>query len=82
MLADPHLPAEDCSIFHNRGTGDSCLRGNHNIFADDAVVPDVHQVVDLGAAPDPCLSQRSPVDGGVGSDLDTVFDHKAPLLGE
>src|SRR5215469_9612436 len=58
MLADPHLPAQDRAILHHTRARDPRLSRNHYILPNQAVVPDVHQVVDLCPAPDPRLSQR------------------------
>ena len=43
-------------------------------LADRAVVSDLHEVVDLGAAADPRVAERAAVDGRVGADLDVVLD--------
>jgi hypothetical protein len=51
-------------------------------FADGAVMPDVHQVVDLRSAADARLSQGSAIDGCVCADLDIIFNDQAPLLGK
>ena len=47
MLSDSNLTAENRSVFNNGGSGDTRLGGDHNILADDAVVPDMDKVVDL-----------------------------------
>jgi len=43
-------------------------------------VADLNEVVKLGAAVDPGISDRCPVNGRVGPDLDIVFNHNAACL--
>ena len=50
------------------------------MLAHHAVVPDLDQVVDLGAAADAGDIQRRTIDGRVGSNLDVVLDDNAPDL--
>ncbi len=47
---------------------------------DGAVVPDMNQIVDLRAAPNPRLSQRSAVDRRIRSNLNIVLNHQPALL--
>ena len=50
--------------------------------ADDGVVADLDQVVDLGPAADDRLPEGGPVDGGIGADLDVVLDDDPTDLGD
>ena len=50
------------------------------VAADDHVVPDLHEVVDLGAFADPGAPEARAVDGGARADLHVVVDlHDAGL---
>ena len=57
-----------------RGTGDAHLCHDDRMIADVHVVGDLHEVVDLRALADDRRSERGPVDGRVGPDLDVVLD--------
>src|SRR5205823_4359696 len=59
----------------NAGVG-----GEHAVPPDFDVVCNLDEVVDLGPLPDDCVTDRAPVDGGVGSDLDAVLNDHAPDL--
>ena len=48
--------------------------GDRRMFTDGAVVADLHQVVDLHPVTDHRVGQRTPIDGGVGADLDVLTD--------
>ena len=50
--------------------------------ADLHVVADVHEVVDFCAAADSGFVEGAAVDGGVGADLDIVFNHQTSDLRE
>ena len=52
------------------------------VLADRDRVADLHQVVELGAAPDARLAERRAVDRGERADLDVVLDHHDPHLRE
>jgi len=51
VIGDAHLPGQHCSIAHPRRSGDPHLGDQDHVLADVAVVADLDQVVDLGAAP-------------------------------
>ena len=55
-------------------------RDDDAMAADDDVVADLHEVVDLGALADHRVAAGAPVDGGVGADLDVVLDDDAADL--
>ena len=82
VFSNPDLAAEDGSVFDHARAGDAGLRCDDDVLADDAVVADVDEVVDLRAAADAGLAECAAVDGGVGADLDVVFDDEAALLRE
>src|SRR5207245_5682989 len=81
-LPDAHLGSENDVFFDYDTARKTGLRGNHHVFSDLAVVADVDQVVDLGAAPDAGDFQGSAVDGRVGADLDVIGDFEAAGLRE
>ena len=74
MLPDAHLSPQNDIVFHHNASRETCLGCNHHILTDPAVVPDVYQIVDLGAAPDMRDLKRPSVNGGVGPDLDVILD--------
>ena len=82
MVADAYLAAEDGIVANGARAGDAGLRGDDGIAPDLHVVANVHEVVDLGAASDTRLVERTAIDGRVGADLDVVFDDQCSLLRE
>src|SRR5438094_5771912 len=76
MLANSNLPAEDDVVLNGDAAGEPGLRRDDNDFSDAAVVSDVHEIVDLGAASDARFIQRSAADGRVGPDFYAIFDHQ------
>src|ERR1700688_1062764 len=80
MLSDADLPAEHNVVLDDDAAGKTSLRGDHYIFSEEAVVADMHQVVDLRSAPNAGFVERAAVDGCVGADLHIVFDHEAAHL--
>ncbi len=48
--------------------------------ADQHIVGDLHEIVDLGALADHGVADRAPIDRGVGADLDIVLDDDAADL--
>src|SRR5690242_498636 len=72
---DADLPAHDNMVADLGATGDADLGNDHAVLAQDAVVGDLHQVVDLAPPPDPGHLEGRPVDDGVGADLDVVLHH-------
>ncbi len=80
MLANPDLPAENDIILDRNAPGKPGLRRNYYVFAYPAIVPNVHQIVDLRSPPDPRLVQRAAIDRRVGTDLHIIFNHQPPNL--
>lgn len=76
MIANADLPTHDHVVFDGNAAGKAGLRGDHDVFADLDVVANVHQVVNLRAAADARLIQRTAIDGRVGADFDIVFDYQ------
>ena len=82
VFADAHLATEHDVFLDHDAAGEAGLRSNHYIFPNLAVVPDVNQVVDLGAAPDASDFERSTIDGRVRPDLYVISNFQAPYLGK
>ena len=75
VSGDSRLGHHDTSALDHGAARDPGLRDDHHVLADLTVVSDVHEVVDLRAPADPGVTQRSPVDRGVGPDVHVVLDH-------
>ncbi len=82
MAADPHLPAEHDVVANLRAPRDADLRGHQHVAPDDDAVGDLHEVVDLRARLDARLADGGTIDGGVGAELDVVFDDDCRDLGD
>ena len=62
MVADAYLAAEDGIVTNGARAGDAGLRGDDGIAPDLDIVANVHEVVDLGAASDMRLIERTAID--------------------
>ncbi len=82
MFGDAYLAADDRAIRDSAAAGDAGLRRDHDVAADGDVVSHVDKIVELRAAADPCLFERSTVDRGVRADFDIVLDDEACPAGE
>src|SRR4051812_38378651 len=82
MLADADLSANDNLIFYSDAPRKPCLRRDNHVLAKLAVVPDVHQIIDLGAAANSRGFQRSAIYGRVRPDFYVVADFKVADLRE
>ena len=82
VLADADLSGDDSTIADRTGAGDAGERDENHVFSDVAVVPDVNEVVDLSAAANASFGKSSAVDGGIGANLDVVFNDESSLLRE
>ena len=67
-------------ILDRRRAGDADLGDDHAMAADDHVVGDLHQIVDLGALADHRVAAGAAIDRRVGADLDVVLDDDAADL--
>ncbi len=74
MIRDPGLSAEFAPFADPGRTGNSGQRGKTRISSDFAVVPDMHQVVELDPAANPGAPHGRPVDSGIGADFDLPLD--------
>ena len=75
------LPAERGEIADHARSRDAGLRHQHRMTADDDVVADLHQVVDLRPLADHGIAVRAAIDRHAGADLDIVLNDDAPDLG-
>jgi UDP-N-acetylglucosamine acyltransferase len=82
LVANSHLAADHCVVFHDHAAGQPGLGGDDDVTANAAVVPYVDQVVELHAVANLSDAEGRPVDAGVGADLDVVADFHAPDLRE
>src|SRR6185437_1336748 len=47
VLADPYLPPQNRAILHHARPRDACLGRNNDVLPNHAVVPNVHEVINL-----------------------------------
>ena len=74
MADDAGLPAENDVAAGFCRTGNARLRDDDVVRADNDVVADLNEVVDLGAGGDAGGLKTGSVDGGVRADFDVIFD--------
>ena len=82
MLAYAHLAANYHIVFYHNASGKSCLRRDDHVFANLAVVANVHKIVYFCASADARSLQCSAVDCSIRADLDVVFNLQLSDLGE
>src|SRR5262249_5604478 len=75
------LPAERGEIADHARSRDAGLRDQHRMAADDDVVTDLDEVVDLRPFADDRVAIGAAVDADAGADLDIVLDDDPPDLG-
>ena len=80
MLANPDLPPEYRSILDDYAAGKAGLRGDNDILADLAIVPDVNQVIDLRSAPDSGLIEGAAIDGRIRPNFHIIFNDQLSNL--
>jgi len=71
-VTNPGLSAKNSVILDDHPAGKPYLGGHDHMPADLAVVPDMNQVVELGAISDPGVVQRPAIHARIGADLDIV----------
>src|ERR1700730_396414 len=81
MIGDTDLARQDGAVADRARARDTDLRHEDDVLPHVAVMPDLHQIVDLAAAPDARFAERRPVDGGIGPDLHIVLDPQPAHLG-
>src|SRR6478735_6346569 len=82
MLADADLAGDDRAIADGTGTGDAGEGDENDVFSDVAVMADMNEVVDFCATSDACFGEGAAVDGGIGANLNVVFNDQGSLLRE
>src|SRR2546427_403326 len=73
MISQAHLPGDDDVVLNNDAPGNAGLGCNGAVLADLDVVAHLNQVVNFGAAAYAGCSQGATVYGGVGANLNLVF---------
>ena len=69
--------------FPNDGASRYAALGRHDrVLTDFDVVRDVDQIVELDTTADECPSECASINGGVGTDLDVIFDDDDPNVRE
>src|SRR5207249_2357563 len=81
MAGDADLPRDCDVVAHGHAACDAGARADNAVFANHAVVGDLDQVVDLGAASDACLAKAPTVNGGISADLHIVSNLDDANLG-
>jgi hypothetical protein len=71
---DTGMRTHDHEVAEFRRTRNTALGHDYTMAADDYVVGDLHEIVDLRALADDRVRQGTSVDGGVGADLNVVTD--------
>ncbi len=74
MSGDAGLSAERGEIADHARSGNAGLRHQNGVTADDDVVADLHEIIDLRAFADHRVAIGAAVDGHAGADLDVVLD--------
>ena len=74
MVRDADLPGEDHTAPDPARARDADLGDDDRVLADLDVVRDLHEVVDLGAAPHDRVAEHRAIDRRVGADLHVVLD--------
>src|SRR5262245_61493752 len=69
------------AVLQNRRPGDAGQSCDQAVASDPTVVPDLHEVIDLGALTDHRVAQSAAIDCRVGTDLDAVLNDDAAELG-
>ena len=80
MAGQARLAAEGGEIADHGRARNAALRHQHAMAADDDVVGDLHQIVDLGPFADDRIAVGAAVDRRTGADLDVVLDDDAADL--
>ena len=74
MIRDPHMAGENDVVANSRTAGDTDAGHDQASLTDPDVMPDLHQVVQLGAPADHGVVDAAPVDAGIRPHLDLVLE--------
>jgi hypothetical protein len=69
-------------LLNGAAAGDAGLRGDDHVRPYAHVVADVNEVVEFRAVGDACFFECAAINGGIGADLDIVFNEQRALLRE
>src|SRR5262249_17583184 len=75
VVGDPDLAAQHCEIAKDHAAGQAAAGNDDAVPADLAVVPDLHEVIDLVALANPSVATATAIDASVGANLDVVLDY-------
>jgi hypothetical protein len=73
VIRDTHVPGENNVVPYPGAAGDSDACHDQAALANPYVMPDLHQVVQLGAATDNCVVDAAPIDAGIRPYFDFVL---------
>lgn len=80
VSGDTRLACHDNKITQPGAARDSSLAYEQTAFADDNIVRDLNEIIDLCAAPNHGRTERSTIDANVRTDFDIVMnDHVSDL---
>lgn len=75
VTGDTDLACEDDKILQLGTSGNPDVRADDTMFTNGHVVPDLDQIIDLGAAPDPGLGKTGSVNTCMGPNFHLVPDN-------
>src|SRR5262249_7835762 len=81
MIGDADLAGDDHVVAGCGGAADADLADEDVMFAEVTVVPDLHEVVELGPLADTRCLKSAAVDGGASTDLDIIAQDDVAHLG-
>ncbi len=81
MVRNAGLASKHDEVAKLATAGNAYLRDNYAVTAGPRVVPNLHQIINLGALADDGVAQRSTIDRRAGADLHLVLDDDATELG-
>src|SRR5206468_5286734 len=73
MTSHTNLPGQNHVLADHARTGEPYLRAQHGVLTDCTRMPDLHQVIDLGSAPDACFAHRGAIDARIGLHFDFIL---------
>ena len=82
VIRDATAPSDEGAVTDTRASGDSGETADDHATPDSTVVSDLAEIVDLAAVADDRGAELSPVDAGVGSDLDVSPDLHVTEMGD
>ena len=80
MIRKTNLTAQNDEISQVTATGNSDLRDDHIVPTDPCVVPNLHEIIDLGPLSDDSVTKRSAVDCGARAYFDPILDDHPAYL--